>query len=120
MPRFSKRSLEGEFIIDHRASPGLTREQVGGFDAPVVGEGEVFESPIITCSHCQATVVLNPDRSRSRGWCPKCDKYLCDECEYKRTIDFECRELARRLDSYQRAIELGQPNLALLLSRKGQ
>ncbi len=120
MARFSKRSLEGEYLIDHRASPGLTDEQVGTFDSPTVGKGEVFESAIIMCSHCQASVVLNPDRSRSRGYCPKCDKYICDECEYLRSINFECREYARRLDSYQQAIELGQPNLALLLSVKGK
>ena len=118
MGRFSKRSLEGEFLVDHRASPGLTAEQVGSFDAPVVGKGEVFESACVTCSHCRALIVLNPDRSRERGYCPKCDKYLCDECNYLRSITFECREFERRLDEQDRIIERGQPNIALLLNRK--
>ena len=116
---FSKRSLEGEILIDHRASPGLTAAELSGFPAPAVGKGEIFESAIITCSHCQATVVLNPDRSQERGWCPKCDKYLCDECEYVRTRTFECRAYERVLDTLQNQIERGANAALLIPSLKG-
>lgn len=115
----SKRSREGELFIDHRASPGLTVEDVAGFAAPAVGLGQVYESAVIVCSHCQATVVLNPDRSRERGWCPKCDKYLCDACEFVRAKTFECREYARYLDNLQDQIERGGPSALLLQSTKG-
>lgn len=95
--RFSKRSLEGEILIDHSASPGLTPEQLGGF-APAVGKGEVFESAINTCAHCQAMVVLNPDRTRERGYCSKCDKYLCDACAFRLTVTLTCDSAERRFD----------------------
>lgn len=118
MARFSKRSLEGEIFIDHRASPGLTAEDLAGFNAPAVAGGDVFESALITCSHCRAAVILNPDRSRARGYCPKCDKYLCDECEYLMVRTFECREYERRLDTLQRAIEQQPSNVPLFLTQQ--
>ena len=119
MARFSKRSLEGEILIDHRASPGLTPEQMAGFDSPIVAGGDVYESALITCGHCRAAVILNPQRTRDRGYCQKCDRYLCDECEYRRVTTLECAEYERRLDRLQRAIEQ-QPNVALqILTEKG-
>ena len=73
-------------LIDNSHSPGVP-------DAVVVAEGlppgsghGKFESATITCSHCEAQVVLNPDRSRSRGYCPKCDHYVCDACEALRVV----------------------------------
>jgi len=66
---FSKRSLEGELIIDHRAEDG------------VPGLPRLFEAPIATCSHCQAGVVMNPLRTRARAWCHTCDRYICDRCD---------------------------------------
>lgn len=101
---FSKRSLEGEILIDHRASPGLTAEDVDGF-GPVVGKGEVFESAVLTCSHCQAAIVLNPDRTRDRGYCGKCDRYLCDGCEFVRVKTLACHSMAKRFDELGNAIE---------------
>ena len=73
----SLRRLEGYLLIDHSASPG-TRG---------VPEGKCFESPTVTCSHCQTIVVLNALRTRSRGYCSKCDAYICDGC----TALGECR-----------------------------
>ncbi len=32
------------------------------------------------CSHCGTTVILNPDRTRERAWCARCDRYTCDPC----------------------------------------
>jgi hypothetical protein len=55
---------------------------------PGSGHG-VFESATFTCSHCEAVVVKNPNRSRERTWCKKCDHYICDACgaELARTGD---------------------------------
>jgi hypothetical protein len=101
---FSKRSREGEILIDHRSSPGLMPEQVRG-DVPAVAGGQVYESAVYTCSHCQATVIINPQRTRERGYCQKCDRYVCDECEAIRVKTFECRSVERQLDEIQNAIE---------------
>jgi hypothetical protein len=65
--RNSQRSREGELMIDERACLG----------------GRLFESATVTCAHCIRVVVLNPDRSRSRGYCRKCDHYVCDLCDGK-------------------------------------
>lgn len=71
---------EGYLIIDNRFSPGVSEDLVrgSGKNAPVVGEGRVFECDTITCSHCHTIVMLNPDRSRPRNYCRKCDHYICD------------------------------------------
>lgn len=68
---FSKRTLEGELLIDHRAGDGTI----------AVPAGRRFEAPTITCSHCQAIVIVNPDRQRPRAYCRECDRYICDKCE---------------------------------------
>ena len=36
------------------------------------------ELPTLTCNHCNNVIVLNPERVRARGWCEKCDQYICD------------------------------------------
>lgn len=66
----TKRSLEGYLLIDHRNAPG----------AGAVAAGATFESATVTCSHCHRIVVLNPDRSRERHHCRRCDHYICDQC----------------------------------------
>ena len=37
-----------------------------------------LELPTMTCAHCNRVVVLNPQRTRPRNWCMKCDAYVCD------------------------------------------
>ena len=69
----SKRRQEGYLLIDHRHSPGL--------NVPGLGEGQLFEAPTVTCSHCQAVVIVSPTRTRSRHYCQKCDHYVCDKPE---------------------------------------
>jgi predicted RNA-binding Zn-ribbon protein involved in translation (DUF1610 family) len=76
----SKRSHEGYFATDHRGSPGVPDEIVVAQGLqPGAGKG-LFESATFTCSHCEAVVIKNPDRSRERAWCKKCDHYICDNC----------------------------------------
>lgn len=71
MTLFSKRSHEGYLLIDHSNSPGT--EGVPG--------GKKLECSILTCKHCHRGVVIRPDRTRARPYCPKCDHYICDLCE---------------------------------------
>jgi len=77
---FTKRRREGWLMIDNRNGPGVSAEfvQASGTNAPIVGAGICYESAIITCAHCGGTVILNPDRSRPRGYCQSCDHYVCD------------------------------------------
>lgn len=78
----TKRSREAYLEIDHRESPGLTREimRANGLTGPVVGKGEHFKSAMVVCCGCQRDVILNPNRSRDREWCYACDSYMCDDC----------------------------------------
>ena len=72
----------GYLHLDHRNSPGLPDAlalQVG-YDPLLCREGQVYESYTLGCAHCGAHVVINPWRRRDRGWCAKCDAYICDAC----------------------------------------
>lgn len=60
----SKPRREGWLYVDDRNSGGL-----------------LLESATVTCLHCNRVVVLNPDRKRPRGYCAKCDGYVCDSPE---------------------------------------
>lgn len=107
--RFSKKSLEGEILIDHRASPGLDAEMAleMGVDPAVVAKGQLFEAPTITCAHCQAMVIVNPNRSRERAWCSKCDKYICDECQIRMHLTLRCDSRERKLDNLKEEVAQG-------------
>jgi len=79
----SLRRHEGYLLIDHKDSPGVPDSVIHAMAAigkPTVGSkaGETYESATVTCAHCQAQVVLNPNRQRPRHYCPKCDHYVCD------------------------------------------
>ena len=114
--RHSIRSLEGEVLIDHRASPGLDVETAlwMGVDPKLVEAGQVLEAPVFVCSHCQATVIINPDRSRERAVCQKCGgKYICDECAATMHITLQCTKRERRLDNLREEIEHGVSPLLL-------
>lgn len=76
----TKRSHEGYLLIDHRATHEGT-----------------FESATITCAHCHRIVVLNPQRTRERGYCSRCDHYICDSPE----CNLECNPLKKVLDTIQ-------------------
>ena len=98
----SLRRHEGYLLIDHRVSPGVP----AGPDPALVGAGRLFESATITCSHCQAVVILNPDRSRPRHYCAKCDHYVCDKPE----CVLVCDPMQARMDRLAvQALTLGDP-----------
>lgn len=97
----TKRSQEGYLLIDHRASPGLPADfaQKIGLGGAAVGEGNVFESPTVTCCHCGVVVMLNPLRTRMRGHCQKCDAYTCDNP----ACNSGCKPFAKTLDDAESA-----------------
>jgi hypothetical protein len=87
----SKRRHEGHLLIDNRCS----------------GQG-MMESATITCSHCHRILVINPLRTRSRGYCPKCDHYVCDECEAARVASGgECVTFHARMDKIEKDLTHG-------------
>lgn len=79
----SQKRHEGYLLIDHRASPGLPADfyRPLGSSAPACGEGQVMEFATLTCWHCKNVFVKNPNRTRERPYCAKCDHYICDGCK---------------------------------------
>lgn len=98
----SKRRHEGYLLIDNRFGPGVSEEfiRASGRDVPIVREGKQYECATVTCSHCHTVVILRPDRSRARGYCRRCDHYVCDnpacnqECRPLHAVIEELREKA--------------------------
>jgi hypothetical protein len=75
----TKRSAEGELMIDERACGG-----------------KLFESATVTCSHCNRVFLRNHDRTRPRKYCSKCDHYICDWCDER-----ECMPILKMFDRIQ-------------------
>lgn len=103
-------SREGCLLIDHQSSPGLPDGFMRsiGLSGLSASEGKTLEAATLTCSHCNAIVVKNPGRTRERGFCPKCNEYICDPCVAKR----DCTPFLKILDeAEQRAYREQQSQL---------
>lgn len=74
---------DGYLMIDHRGSPGIPTPLAERLGVPLqqVREGGLMECATMTCAHCATVVIPNPDRTRERGYCAKCDRYICDWCK---------------------------------------
>lgn len=91
----------GYIMVDHRASPGIPEDMAIklGYHPKQVKEGSTFESAVMSCSHCNTQVILNPLRTRERHYCPKCNLYICDWCEAARhQPDYVHRSMAEYAD----------------------
>lgn len=111
--KHSLTSGAGYVIVDHRDSPGVTAADVAHVPGAIpVGKGQVFEADGLTCSHCQRGILINPQRTRPRGYCGKCDHYVCDGCEAIRVQTNTCVPMVQRFDALQEQATkfLGQPD----------
>lgn len=100
-PSKLKRAREGYLQLDHREAPGVGPEVTRGTDAPVIRAGENYECATITCCHCGRIVILNPMRTRPRGYCAQCDHYVCDSPG----CNAACFPRKRLLDEMQAKLE---------------
>lgn len=107
--KHSMDSHAGYLLIDHSNSPGLTAADVAHLPPehrpPVVGAGMIYERDFKICSHCQATVVLNPQRVRDRAVCHHCHHYICDGCAAGLAMTGICVPFAQVLDRAQALTE---------------
>lgn len=69
--------------------------------------GTKLEAATETCAHCHTVVVLNPERTRARNHCRKCNHYICDnpachtDCHpWKQMIDHAQENFFRRDSDY--------------------
>jgi hypothetical protein len=99
---FSKREAEGYLEIDHRDSPGFTPAEAIAAHLPglPLGAGTIYKTPTKNCPHCQRIIILNPDRTRARYSCQKCDSYICDNCAAVMHVTGICVPYAQLLDEH--------------------
>lgn len=72
--------------------------------------GQNFEAATYTCTHCEAVVVMNPERKRERYRCTGCNHLICDGCAAIRASGAPCRTYAQKLDElYERETRLILP-----------
>lgn len=95
----------GYLIIDHSSSPGISEDEIPDrlrTSAIATPEGTISERDIQFCTHCQRSIILNPLRERPRGYCPKCDHYICDSCYSIYSKSFECIPVKKVLDTLEK------------------
>lgn len=103
--RRSKYHGVGYFQVDHRESPGLRWEDIPekarNAGMRPVGKGENFEADAYNCTHCQRMIVLAAKHQdmQKRGYCPKCDHFICNRCEKLRVATGFCWSVFRLLDT---------------------
>lgn len=98
------RQQEGWMYIENRHAPVPDEVMVASGYIPGAGRG-IYESATYTYSHCNAIVVIEPKRTRERGYCRKCDQRVCDPCNLIKSKTFECLSVARLADELQEAAE---------------
>lgn len=92
--------------IDNRHAPVDDATMVALGYVPGSGRG-VYESATYTCSHCNCVVVIEPKRTRERGYCRKCDQRICDPCNALKAMNFECLPMKKLADDVQEAAAVG-------------
>lgn len=105
----SKTAPGGYLEINHRDSPGITEEQAARTGAMPVGRGTVFRADTRRCAHCPRQIILNPLRTRERGWCSKGDHYLCDDCNAVYAVTGECRPWEKVISDFVDTVAKGKP-----------
>lgn len=105
------RDTEGYLKIDHRESPGLPH--------PFLGKGTMFEAPTFGCPYCQAVVVINPNRTRDREYCPKLHRYMCDSCGAKRKSGIDLKPFTQIIDEFLTATAHGTVDAFIAKTVKG-
>lgn len=83
----SHRTREGYLLVDNSVSGG-----------------QRTECAVVTCSHCQRQMQVNPLRTRARAYCSQCDRFICDWCDGMRAKSVvTCRTFTQLLDQQQEA-----------------
>lgn len=95
--------LEGELVIDHRESPGVSEALVREAGLPAGAGRGLFKAPIYTCGHCQkgVTVVIGAFGTREKRYvCSGCRKVLCDQCARKKALTGVCDPFERKIERH--------------------
>ncbi len=91
--------------MDNRVSQGVPDATMVALGLPVGAGRGLYESATYTCSHCNAVVVIEPKRTRERGYCRKCNSRVCDACETARALTFECKTMTEIVEETLEAVD---------------
>ncbi len=111
----SLRSHEGYMLVDNRNTPGIDDATMVAMGYPVGAGRGLYESATYTCSHCNAVVVMEPLRTRERGYCRKCSQRVCDGCATVMAKTFECRPMTQIVDEILEATVRQNASTTILL-----
>ena len=118
---FSLKEKEGYLLIDHTDSPGISAEQARKMGSHIVAPGgKKVEASTYMCCGCEATVVLNPDRLRTREYCRECHSYMCDTCALLMKVDGVHRSVTRFRAEYLEHAARGPAALAQFLAKQAE
>lgn len=99
---------EGYLMMDNRAAP-VPDEVLRAAGLPAEAGRGLYECGVITCSHCQVQVIVNPLRTRERAYCRKCDHYICDNCGAAYGASGgECKPFRKIIDEVQEQAALNE------------
>lgn len=100
----SLRSHEGYLLLDHRNSPGVPDAISVAMGLPAGAGKQIFETATYTCKHCQAVVIMNPDRQRERAFCRGCNHRICDRCAAIKAQTLTCKTFDQVVDELLKEI----------------
>ncbi len=85
-------------MIDNRNNPGISEGLAVANGLPKEAARGLYESATYTCSHCNSVIVMNPQRTRERGFCRGCSQVICDACSLVRSQTFACKTMSQVID----------------------
>lgn len=95
-------------IITENHNLGLLTVDQRDVEAPIAGR-RLVEVPTYTCTHCEAVVVMNPERVRPRYTCRGCDHMICDTCAAIKEKTGVCKTFAQLVDEHLNRVVKNQP-----------
>ena len=108
---------EGYMYLDNRNSSGVDDAVMTKLGYPVGAGKGLFESATYTCSHCNAIVIIEPKRTRERGFCKGCGQRICDACNVVRQQTMVCYSMAQKIDELRehdaKQVESAAPSILL-------
>lgn len=112
------RAHEGYLLVDNRNNQGIDDAQMLAMGYPVGAGKGLYESATYTCSHCNAVVVMEPARTRERGFCRGCSQRICDTCVAIKAQTLTCKTMAQVIDETMNAADRNLPVSPLILLPK--
>lgn len=105
---------EGYMYIDNSNNEGVDDAVMIALGYTAGSGKGVYESATYTCSHCHSIVILEPKRTRERGFCRGCGQRICDACNIIRAQNFECLTMNAKIEALQE-LDVKQDNSTLPL-----